>query len=261
MIEEWDITATNLFRARKRRYEVAVLPVGAIEPHNLHLPYGQDFRHTRHVARQSCAAAWKRAESVLCLPALPFGVDCNLMGYPLTVSVSQATLDQTLREVIASLRRHGVRKIVLLNGHGGNDFAPLVRQIQSDMDVFVFVIDWWKVGRDKYDEIFTRPDDHAGQFETSVALALYPELVELDQAGDGATKDFRFQALRQGWARTSRDFAKLSDHCAAGNPEGASPERGREYLDLVIGRIADFLVEIAESPTDENFPFAAGKGT
>ena len=256
MIEEWDITATNLFRARQRRYEVAVLPVGAIEAHNYHLPLGQDFRHTGHVARRSCAAAWKRTQKVLCLPALPYGVDCNLMAYPMTVTITQATLDQMIREIVASLRHHGIRKFVIVNGHGGNDFTPLNRQIQCDLDVHVFVIDWWKVGRDKYDEIFTRRDDHAGQFETSVALAVYPELVEPDQAGDGATKEFRFQALRQGWARTSRDFSKLSSHCASGSPEGASADRGRRYLDLVIGRIADFLVELAESPIDDIFPFA-----
>ncbi len=261
MIDEWDITATNLHRATRRRYEVAVLPVGAIEPHNLHLPYGQDFRHASHVARQSCAAAWRRCEAVLCLPALPFGVDCNLMGYPLTVSITQASLDAVVREIIASLRHHGIRKFVLINGHGGNDFAPLNRQIQCELDVHVFVIDWWKVGHDRYGEFFTRPDDHAGQFETSVALALYGELVELDQAGDGAVRAFRFEALRRGWARTSRDFARLSDHCAAGNPEGASAERGRKYLDLVIGRIADFLVELAKSPIDEHFPFAENEPT
>jgi len=258
MIEEWDITATNLHRARKRRYEVAVIPVGSVEPHNLHLPYGEDFRHAGHVARESCSAAWKRCESVLCLPALPFSVDCNLMGYPLTISISPPTVDAMLREIIASLRRHGIRKLVILNGHGGNDFLPLIRQIQPEMDVYVFAIDWWKVGQDEYDRIFTRPDDHAGQFETSVALALHPELVELAQAGDGATRPFRFEALRRGWALTSRDFSKLSDHCASTNPEGASAERGREYLELVIGRIADFLVELAEAPIDEHFPFAAG---
>ena len=259
MIEEWDITATNMHRARKRRYELAVLPVGAIEAHNYHLPFGQDFRHADYVARRSCAAAWQRAQTVLCLPALPFGVDCNLMGYPLTVTVTQATLDKMIREIITSVRRHGVRKFVLINGHGGNDFVPLNRQIQCDLDVHVFVIDWWKVGQDSYEDIFSRRDDHAGQFETSTALELFGDLVELENASDGAIRPYRFEALRQGWAQTSRDFSRLSDHCASGNPEGASAGRGREYLDLVIGRIADFLVELAEAPIDEHFPFAAGK--
>jgi creatinine amidohydrolase len=258
MIDEWDITSTNQHRVARRTYEVAVLPIGAVEPHNFHLPLGQDVRHAGHVARESCARAWPRCRSLLCLPALPFGVDCNLMGFPLAIHVRQATLDAMVREVAASCRHYGIRKFVLINGHGGNDFAPLARQLQADMDVHVFVVDWWKVGRDRYDQIFPAPDDHAGVFETSVALALWPELVELDRAGDGATREFRFQALREGWAYTSRDFSRLSDQCAAGNPAGASAEKGAEYLELVISRIADFLAELAAAPIDEHFPFRGG---
>ena len=254
MIDEWDLTATNLHRISRRQYEVGVLPVAAIEPHNRHLPQGQDFRHTTHVARESCRLAWGRCESVICLPALPFGVDCNLMAFPMAIHVSQASLDAMVREIIESLRTHGIRKIVILNGHGGNDFIPLVRQVQCDMDVHVFLCDWWTVGADKYDEIFDRPDDHAGQLETSVALALYPELVEPDVAGSGQTRQYLFEALRQGWVKTSRRFDRLNDHCASADPTGATPERGQAYLQLVCGRIGRFLAELATTPIDKTFP-------
>ena len=254
IINEWDICSTNLYRIAKRKYEVAVLPVGAVEAHNRHLPEGQDYYHVTHVARQCCERAWSKCESVICLPALPFGVDCNQMAYPLAIHVSQATLDAMVREVIQSLRHHGIRKIVIVNGHGGNDFTPLIRQIQCDMDVHVFCCNWWLVGSDKYDEIFTKRDDHAGQFETSVAMALFDELIEPDVAGDGAARPFRFEALRQGWVSTSRDFAKLNDHCACGDPADATSEMGRAYLELVIGRISGFLAELANVEIDEYFP-------
>ncbi len=256
MIDEWDLTATNLHRVLQRTYEVGVLPVAAIEPHNRHLPQGQDFRHTTYVARESCRRAWDACEAVICLPALPYGVDCNLTAFPLAIHVSQTTLDATVRDIILSLRAHGIRKTVILNGHGGNDFVPLVRQIQCDTDVHVFLCDWWTVGADAYDDIFERPDDHAGQLETSVALALYPELVEPDVAGDGRTREFRFEALRRGWVRTSRRFDRLNDHCASGDPAGASADRGRAYLELVCKRIGDFLVDLAGEPIDEHFPHA-----
>ena len=254
MIDEWDLTATNLGRLSKRHYEVAVLPTAAIEPHNRHLPEGQDFRHTTHVARRCCELAWPRCQSVICLPAIAYGVDCNLLGFPMAIHVSQATLDAMVRDVIASLRAHGLRKVVLLNGHGGNDFIPLIRQVQCDLDVHVFGCNWWQVAQDRYGEIFDAPDDHAGQFETSVAMALFPELVELDAAGDGRTRPFRLEALKRGWVRTSRNFSRLNDHCAAGDPAGASAERGRRYLEIVCQRIADFLVELAACPIDELFP-------
>ena len=254
-INDWDLTSTNLHRISKRKYEVAVLPVGAIEAHNKHLPEGQDFLHTTHIARRSCELAWKKCQSVICLPTLPYGVDCNLMAFPLTIHVSQATLDAIVREIIASLCTHGIRKIVILNGHGGNDFIPLIRQIQSDMDVHVFLCNWWKVGTDKYNQIFTKPDDHAGQMETSVAMALYPELIEPNVAGSGKVRPFLFKALRKDWVQTSRNFAQLNDHCATADPSGASADKGSRYIDLVCDRISQFLAELANTPIDKHFPY------
>ncbi|MBU0637635.1 MAG: creatininase family protein [Planctomycetes bacterium] len=254
MAEDWDLTATNLHRLKQQRYEVAVVPVGAIEAHNFHLPEGQDLRHTTHVARRCCELAWQQGGKVICLPTIPYGVDCNLAEFPLTIHVSQATLDAMVREIVTSLCGHGIHKIVIVNGHGGNDFVPLVRQIQSDLPVHVFLCDWWKVGRDCYDEIFERPDDHAGEFETSVALALFPELVELEVAGDGQARRFRFEALERGWVRTSRDFSRLNDQSGVGDPARATAEKGRRYLELVCQRLSAFLVELAQSPIDEHFP-------
>lgn len=253
-IQPWDLMATNLGRSCTMAYDVAVLPTGAVEPHNLHLPCGQDVFHTTYVARTCCQRASDAGAKVLCLPALPFGVDCNLLDFPLTLHVSQRHLDAVVTDLILSCRRHGVRKFVLLNGHGGNDFMPLVRQVQADTDVHVFLCDWWKVGSDQYASIFDAPDDHAGQMETSVALALFPQLVELSRAEDGAVRPFRFEALRNGQVRTSRRFSRLNDHCASGDPSGASAEKGHRYLALVCDRISRFLTELAAAPIDDHFP-------
>lgn len=253
-INEWDLASTNLHRISKRKYEVAVIPTSATEAHNLHLPQGQDYYHATYVARKCCETAWPKCESVLCLPTLPFGVDCNQMAFPMAIHLSQHTLDTIMREIIVSLHSHGIKKIVILNGHGGNSFQAFIRQIQSDMDVHVFLCDWWKVGMDKYNEIFTKPDDHAGQMETSIAMALFPQLVEAEFAGSGKSKPFRFEALRKGWASTSRDFAKLNDHCGVGDPTGASPDKGEKYLKLACERISQFLIELANTPIDKNFP-------
>jgi creatinine amidohydrolase len=180
------------------------------------------------------------------------------MAFPLSIHVSQTALDGVVRDVIGSLRHHGIRKVVLINGHGGNDFMPLIRQVQGDTDVHVFLCNWWTVGHDHYGEIFEAPDDHAGEFETSVALAICPEAVDLDVAGSGAARPFRFEALQQRWVTTSRDFARLNDHCGVGDPSRATAEKGRRYLDLVCGRITRFLVELARTPIDEHFPHVPG---
>lgn len=254
MIHEWNLSETNLRRMRNRAYEVAVLPTAAIEPHNLHLPMGQDWLHTTHIAGEACARAWKRTESILCLPALPYGVGSNLLDFPGTIHVSQAVLDSMISEIVASLRHHGLRKIVLLNGHGGNDFVPLIRRLQHEMDVYLFVCNWWVVGEDRWSEIFEKPEDHAGEMETSVAMALFPQWVEAESAGDGRPRPFRFTALQEGWVKTSRQFSRLNDVCAAGDPAGASAQKGEAYLEIAIDRIADFLVELAEAEIDALFP-------
>lgn len=253
-IREWDLTETNLRRISKRHYEVAVIPTCAVEAHNWHLPEGLDFIHSTWVARRSCELAWPRCESVICLPAIPYGVDCNLSDFPLSLHLSQDTLNQVLRELFTSARSFGIRKFVIVNGHGGNDFTAFVRQIQSEMDIHLFVCNWWTVGFDRYDEIFEHKDDHAGEMETSVMMHLHPHLVELEHAADGEVRPFRFEALRKGWVRTSRNFGRMNDHCAAGYPHKADPEKGRRYLELATGRIADFLVELADTEIDEHFP-------
>jgi len=258
MINEWDLTQTNLGRILQRKYEVAVLPIGAMEPHNRHLPEGQDCLHTTWLARESCRLAWEKCQSVICLPTIPYGVDCNLLDFPLAIHVSQAALDAMVRDIIVSLRRHGIQKIVLFNGHGGNVFQHLVRQIQCDIDVYVFLCNWWTVGLDRYGEIFEARDDHAGEMETSIALALYPELVELSSAGDGSVRPFRFEALKNGWVVTSRNFSRATNHCACGDPSRATAEKGRAYLSVVSERVSSFLVELAQSPIDELFPHRQG---
>jgi creatinine amidohydrolase len=254
MINEWDLTKTNQQRLKENMPDVAVIPTSATEPHNLHLPEGQDFLHTTIITDRACEMAWKKCRKVIALPTIPYGVDCNLMDFPIAVHVSQATLDAMIRDIIFSLHHYGIKKIVLLNGHGGNDFTPFIRQIQTDLDSHIFQLDWWKVGMDKYNDIFDTDDDHAGEVETSVALALYPELVEMQYAKNAPNRPFRFEALQKGWARTSRRFARLNDYCATGDPSFGTAEKGHKYLDLVIGRISKFLVDLAESPIDDDFP-------
>ncbi|HPM23127.1 MAG TPA: creatininase family protein [Phycisphaerae bacterium] len=254
MINEWDLSATNLHRIAQRKYEVAVLPIGATEAHNRHLPEGEDTLDTTYIARRCCETAWPQCQSVICLPVIPYGVDCNLSEFPLSIHVAQSTLDTLVRDIITSLHGHGIRKIVLVNGHGGNDFIPLVRQIQCDLPVHVFLCNWWTVALDQYNAIFEARDDHAGEFETSVALALHPELVERDAAGSGHFRAFRFEALEKGWVRTSRDFSRLNDHCGVGDHSRATADKGRRYLDLTCERLTTFLVELAQTPIDETFP-------
>ena len=254
MINEWDLTQTNQARLKQHMPNVAVLGSSAIEAHNYHLPEGQDFLHTEAIVKRVAQMAWEKTSSVICLPTIPYGVDCNLPEFPLTIHVKQTTLDLMLTEIVASLAHHGIRKIVLINGHGGNDFTPLVRQIQADLGVFIFWCNIYEVGQDKHNEIFDTADDHAGELETSMALALFPELVELEQADSGASRPFQFEALEQGWIKTSRMFSNLNDHCGNADPSLSTAEKGQQYLDFICNRISNFLIELAEADVNDHFP-------
>ena len=115
------------------------------------------------------------------------------------MSLSPSTLLKILTDLVDSLSRQGIRKLVLLNGHGGNELKPLIRELHHTSDVFICICDWFRMAKDKYAEIFDHAGDHADEMETSMGLAYFPEFVKMDQAGDGAVAHSRFEAVEKGW--------------------------------------------------------------
>lgn len=236
-------------------YEVAVLPLGATEPHNLHLPYGTDTFQVETIGRQACELAARQGAGVLLLPALPYGTETNLMRFPLAMNLNPSTVARVITDLIDSLASHGIRKCVLLNGHGGNDLKWILREIHLKTPVHLFVCNWYKVASDQHPRIFEDAGDHAGELETSMGLAHFPEKVHLDRADDGALAAPRFEAVRKGWVEITRPWHLLTTNSGAGNPHPATAEKGRAVTELVCERIASFLVELAHSPLDDRFPF------
>src|SRR5438477_489283 len=199
-MNEWKLQHLTHAAVRDKKFEVALLPIGACEPHNLHLPYGTDAYESELVSDRVCEPATMAGASVIQLPTIPYGVQSNMLDVPLAINVYPSTFFAFLKDIVDSLERHGIRKIVLFNSHGGNDFLkPFIREMNGRSKAFICVIDWWRVGKDVYGEIFDMPDDHAGEMETSVMLALAPELVQLNQATDGASNPTRFEAVNKGW--------------------------------------------------------------
>lgn len=255
-MRNWCLSELTLKQIREQGVpEVAVLPVGACEPHGLHLPYGADTYETVAIAERACALAYERGAKVMLLPAIPYGVDSNLLSFPMTIHVRQETLNGIVRDIVLSLERHGVYKIVLLNGHGGNDFIGMVRDLYGQTKVWLFLINWWQVGSDKFSEIFEDVGEHAGEMETSVCLAIVPNLVHLEDADEGSVRPFRFDAMAKGWVWTTRPWERLTKNSGHGNPSKATTEKGERYLKLVVERIADFLVTLSQTPIDDWFPF------
>jgi creatinine amidohydrolase len=236
-------------------YEVAVLPLGATEPHNLHLPYGTDTLEVEVIARQACAAAAGEGGRVLLLPALPYGTETNQMKFPLAMNLNPTTLARVITDLVDSLATHGIRKCVLLNGHGGNDLKWVLRELHLKTPVHLFLCNWYKIASDLYATIFKEKDDHAGEMETSMALAHFPGLVSLEQADAGAVRPSRFEAINRGWVEITRPWHLLTTNSGAGDPQAATAAKGEKLCAIVAERIGRFLNELAQSPVDENFPF------
>src|SRR5437667_6069318 len=135
---------------RSQKWEAAVLPFGATEPHNLHMPYGTDVFQVEEIGRRACAFAYEAGAKVVLLPTLPFGVNTNHLKVPgaLACSLTPTTLLAILTDLADALRRQGVRKMLLLNGHGGNELKPLTRELHHRSKVFLCVCDWFKAAAD-----------------------------------------------------------------------------------------------------------------
>ncbi|HEY7326521.1 MAG TPA: creatininase family protein [Gemmataceae bacterium] len=242
---------------REQRWQVAVLPFGATEPHNLHMPYGTDTLQVEALAQRACERAYKGGARVALLPAIPYGVNTNHLRIQgaLACSVTPTTLLRLLADLVDSLERQGVRKLVLLNGHGGNELKPLTRELHHRTAVFLCVCDWFRMARDIYPDLFEAPGEHADEIETSLGLAFFPELMHPELADDGAAKPSRFDAINRGWISITRPWHLVSANTGLGDPRAATAEKGRRLMDVLVQRLGDFLIELAASPMDEEFPY------
>jgi creatinine amidohydrolase len=229
---------------RETPYEVAVLPWGATEPHNFHLPYGTDVIECDHIAAEAARIAWGAGARVVVLPTVPFGVNTGQLDLRLTINMNPSTQIVVLRDVVDSLAGQGVRKLVVLNGHGGNDFRQMIRELQPRGDVFVCTLNWWQVV-DAH-TFFQEPGDHAGELETSVMMHIAPGLVlPLTEAGNGAARRFAIRGLREGWVWAPRQWTQVTRDTGTGNPVAATPEKGERHFRAVTEKIAGFLIELA----------------
>lgn len=240
---------SSLTTVRAAGYDVAILPWGATEAHNLHLPYATDVIESERVAAESARLAWDVGARVVVLPAIPFGVNTGQLDVPFCVNMNPSTQGMVLGDVVRSLAPHGIRKLVVLNGHGGNDFRQMMRELQPSTNVFLCTVNWWTTIDAK--AYFDEPGDHAGELETSTMMAIAPDLVaRLETAGPGRARRFRVRALREGWAWAPRQWTQVTDDTGVGDPAKATADKGHRFFDAACRRIADFLVELARADPD-----------
>ncbi len=228
--------------------EVAILPWGATEPHNYHLPFGSDTIQSEYIALQSAAVASGKGAGVMVLPSVPWGVNTGQTDLKFCLNMMPSTQLAVLGDIAASLNLHGINKLVILNSHGGNDFIPMIRELSVRFpDLFICTVDWWKIC--PAPEYFEEPGDHAGELETSVMMAIRPDLVlPLSEAGDGRSRPFAIEGLKKRWAWAPRKWSAITDSTGVGNPRKATQEKGETFLRDTIEKVSSFLIELASTP-------------
>lgn len=175
-IRPYILTETNWDSLRHEKFELAVLPWGATEAHNYHLPYGTDVIESDHIAAEAAAYAWEKGGKVIVLPTIPFGVNTGQADIYLDINLNPSTQMAILADVITTLNRQGIYKLLIFNSHGGNNFKALVRELGLKFpEMFICFSNWFQsMDRGLY---FREAGDHADEMETSLLLYLKPEWV------------------------------------------------------------------------------------
>ena len=243
-----DLTISCYGKTKDEKYDVVILPWGAIEPHNFHLPYLTDCILPHDIAVDAAQLARERAGiHCMVMPPVPFGAhNPGQRDLPFCIHTRQITRQYILEDIAASLYNQGIRRLVILGGHGGNDFKGMIRDLYIDYpDFLILATNWFEIisGKDFFE---AEIDDHAGESETSVMMYYHPELVKLNEAGNGEVKNFAIPSLNKKIAWTPRHWDKASTSSGIGDPRKASVEKGRDYAHAVIEKLADLFIDITK---------------
>ena len=240
------LAETNWLSVKNTKYQVAILPWGATEAHNYHLPYSTDNLQVTHIATESARKAWRRGAKPIVLPTVPYGVNTGQFDVTLDINMMPSTQLALLRDISQVLCHQKIYKLVVLNGHGGNSFKQMIREVGVQFpQMFISEVNWFKVldGTD----FFVEPGDHASELETSLVMHLSPNLVRpLAEAGDGGVRESALTAVREGWAWTERRWLEATYDTGAGNPSQSSPEKGERFLEALTNKLSSFLEELSE---------------
>ena len=245
------LAETNWKTVKDEQYQLVVLPWGATEAHNYHLAYSTDNVEAEAIAAESARIAWGKGGKVIVLPCIPFGVNTGQFDVTLDMNLNPSTQFAILNDMIETLNRQEIYKLVILNSHGGNDFRQMLRELGLKYPkMFLAEVNWYKIKEGN--TIFEDLGEHAGEVETSLMLYLKPEWVlPLSEAGEGAAKKYRFSAMHEGWGWAERQWTKVTADTGIGNPAMATAEKGEKFFKLITEKIGDFLFEVATTDKED----------
>ena len=244
------LAETSWLTIKDEHYELAVLPWGATEAHNLHLPYSADIIEGEKIAAGAAKVAWDKGAKVIVLPVIPYGVNTGQRDIRFDINMNPSTQSAVLKDIVDVLNHHGIRKLLIMNSHGGNDFRPFIRELGVQYPkMFISTCNFYQAL--KLENYFDEPGDHAGEMETSLLMYLAPQLVlPVDKAGKGKEKKIKIKAFIEGWAWAERKWPKVTEDTGIGNPAKASVQKGERYYNDLTQKIGELMTELATTDID-----------
>jgi len=234
--------------------EVVVLPLGSTEPHGPHLPMGTDTYQVTRLCRLAVEQANHNGARVLLYPTLPITNNVNFRKFPFALRIGVRTLMSVIVDIVTQCKEDGIRKVVIVNGHGGNPGAigAALREI-AGMDDMPFVCSTGGIAPKGFVSPIEHPSDHAGESETSQILWIRPELVRQDKLADNPRGQLRVKGLEK--TQFVRPWHLYVPTSAGGETRAASAEKGQMLIEANAKGLADFLVELSQAPYDARFPY------
>lgn len=252
-MNQYILAETNWKTLGNEAIDLAILPWGATEAHNFHLPYSTDNIETEKIVKEAARKAFEKGARILVLPGIPYGVNTGQLDIRVNINMNPSTQFAILKDITDVLNRHKINKLLIVNGHGGNDFRQMIRELGiSFPEMFIATCNWYQAV--DQDEFFEEGGGHADEMETSLMLWLAPELVlPLDQAGKGNARKFRVKALNEKWAWSERKWSKVTADTGIGDPTKASREKGEKFFNAVSQKLSELIIEIASTGIDEMY--------
>jgi creatinine amidohydrolase len=245
------LAETNWKAIQETNFELVVLPWGATEAHNFHLPYATDNIEADEIAAEAARIAWEAGAKVVVLPTIPFGVNTGQADITLDINLNPSTQLAILNDIVAVLDRQGIKKFVIFNSHGGNDFKQMVRELGLRFpEMFISTCLWFNaLDKTKY---FEHKGDHADEMETSLVMHLRPDLVlPLSEAGDGTGKRFKIREFGEGWAWAERKWSQISADTGVGYPKASTAEKGERFFKDLTEKVGQFFVKLAKADIND----------
>jgi creatinine amidohydrolase/Fe(II)-dependent formamide hydrolase-like protein len=240
---------------RFQKTDIALLPVGSIEQHGPHLPLDTDAFDAEYLAKRVAAAC--SSPKPLVLPLISYGVSYHHEDFTGTISINNDTLSRLVYDIGMSVARNGIKKLVIINGHGGNSPALNYAAQMINRDAHIFVcVDTGETSDVDIDKIVETPNDvHAGEIETSTSLAVRPHLVRMDRARKSvpafSSRYLNFTGKRSiAWYAYTR---KISASGIMGDPTKASAEKGEKIWEIMIAHLVALVEDLKGMTLEEIF--------